>query len=290
MKPLTNKKKFSNKFIKTAIFVTIVILMIFALVASNEITHHKLAVTAQPLKECLKTDSLPCTDVSKELTSQPFIPDQTLNDQQRFLSAIARKLSAIPQPNTYEYILLRSYGGVFVNPDVGIKLPPKEIFANEQETQGFQATLTMGHVDETKDCYLQKSAADALNKARNIEKIPLKSGYGSGDCTRTFDTNLKFWHKYANNQTLARVQQGKETKILGIVAPPGTSQHLWGLAIDLRVSSQKQRKALNENGWFQTVENDVPHWTYIGLSEDKLALFGLKNKLVRGINYWVTPL
>ncbi|MBD2518788.1 D-alanyl-D-alanine carboxypeptidase family protein [Nostoc sp. FACHB-973] len=279
-----------RKLFKKIKFIGIVIFMIFTLVASNEISHHKLAITAQPLKECLNTDSLPCTDVSKELTSQPFIPDQTLNDQQRFLSAIARKLSVIPQPNTYEYILLRSYGAVFANPDVGIKLPPKEIFANEQETKDFQATLTMGHVDGTRDCYLQKSAADALNKARNLEKIQLKSGYGSGDCTRTFDTNLKFWHKYANNQTLARVQQGKETKILGIVAPPGTSQHLWGLAIDLRVSTQKQRKALNENGWFQTVENDVPHWTYIGLSEDKLVLFGLKNKLVRGINYWVTPL
>ncbi|WP_414569638.1 D-alanyl-D-alanine carboxypeptidase family protein [Nostoc sp. CCY 9925] len=290
MKIITHKKYFNKKIIKAATFITIVILMIFALVASHEITHHSLGKTAQPLNGCLSTDSVSCTNTSKELTSEPFIPDQKLNDQQRFLSAIARNLSTIPQPNTYEYILLRTYGSVFVNPGVGIKLPPKEIFTNEQETQDFQATLTMDHVDDTRDCYLQKSAADALNKARNLEKIPLKSGYGSGDCTRTFDTNLRFWHKYANNQTLARVQQGKETKILGVVAPPGTSQHLWGLAIDLRVSSKEQRKALNENGWFQTVENDVPHWTYIGLSEDKLPLFGLKNKLVRGISYWVTPL
>ncbi|MDZ8187514.1 MAG: D-alanyl-D-alanine carboxypeptidase family protein [Nostoc sp. ChiSLP02] len=290
MKPITYKKYFQHKFVKIGTFSSTVILMIFALAASNKISHHKLAVTAQPLKECLSTDPLPCKGVSKELTSQPFIPDQKLNEQQRFLSAIARNLSTIPQPNTYEYTLLRTYGSVFVNPGVEIKLPPKELFANEQETQEYQATLTMGHVEGTRDCYLQKSAADALNKARKIENIPLKSGYGSGDCTRTFNTNLQFWHKYANNQTLAQVQQGKETKILGLVAPPGTSQHLWGLAIDLRVSNQKQRQVLNQNGWFQTVENDVPHWTYIGLSEDKLPLFGLKNKLVRGINYWVTPL
>jgi hypothetical protein len=279
-----------KNFLKKIKFISIVILIIFTLVASNEITHHKVAITAQPLNGCLITNSLPCIDTSEETISEPFIPDQKLNNQQRFLSAIARNLSTVPQPGTYEYTLLRMYGAVFVNPDIGIKLPPKDIFANEQETQSFQASLTMGHVEGTNDCYLQKSAADALNKARMQQQIPLKSGYSSGDCTRTFNTNLRFWHKYANNQVLAKVQQGKETKILGLVAPPGTSQHLWGLAIDLRISSQKQRKALNKNGWFQTVENDVPHWTYIGLSEDNLPLFGFKKQAIRGINYWITPL
>ncbi len=290
MKITIKKKRNLTRAIRKATFISIVILMIFVLVASNEITHHKVAITAQPLNGCLSTNSLPCTDTSKETISEPFIPDQKLNNKERFLSAIARKLSTVPQAGTYEYTLLRMYGAAFVNPDVRIKLPPKDIFANEQETQTFQASLTMSHVDGTNDCYLQKSAADALNKARIQQQIPLKSGYGSGDCTRTFNTNLRFWHKYANNQVLAKVQQGKETKILGLVAPPGTSQHLWGLAIDLRVSSQKQRKALNENGWFQTVENDVPHWTYIGLPEDNLPLFGFNKQANRGITYWITPL
>ncbi|WP_373529845.1 D-alanyl-D-alanine carboxypeptidase family protein [Nostoc sp.] len=276
--------------LKKTKFITIIILMIFTLVASNEITHNKIARTAQPLNVCLINDSLPCIDTSKKATSQPFTPNPELNDQQRFLSAIARNLTTVPQLGTYEYILLRTYGAVFVNQDVGIKLPQKDIFANEQETQAFQATLIMGRVDNTNDCYLQKSAADALNKARTQQHIPLKSGYGFGDCTRTFSTSLKFWQKYANNQILAKVKQGKETKILGVVAPPGTSQHLWGLAIDLRISNQKQRQALNQNGWFQTVENDVPHWTYVGLSEENLPLFGFKNKVVRGITYWITPL
>ncbi|MEH2183668.1 D-alanyl-D-alanine carboxypeptidase family protein [Nostoc sp.] len=290
MKLTLSNQKNTTRFIRKISFIGIFILMIFVLVASNEITHHQVAITTQPLQKCLNNDSLPCTDTSKNLTSEPFIPDTKLNAQQRFLSAIARKLPTIPQPGTYEYTLLRSYGAVFVNQDIGIKLPQKDIFANEQETQEFQATLTMGHIDGTNDCYLQKPAADALNKARFQQKIPLKSGYGSGDCTRTFNTNLKFWNKYANNQVLAKVQQGKETKILGLVAPPGTSQHLWGLAIDLRVGSKEQRKALNQNGWFQTVENDVPHWTYVGLSEENLPLFGFKKQTIRGTTYWMTPL
>ncbi|BBD68938.1 peptidase M15B and M15C, D,D-carboxypeptidase VanY/endolysin [Nostoc commune NIES-4072] len=290
MKLTITKRKNITRDIKKATFISIVILMIFVIVASNEITHHKVAITAQPSNGCLSTDSLPCTDIFKKTTSEPFVPDPKLNAQQRFLSAIARKLLTVPQPGTYEYILLRAYGAVFVNQNVEIKLPQKNIFANEQETQEFQGTLIMAHVNGTRDCYLQKSAADALNKARIQQQIPLKSGYGSGDCTRTFNTNLRFWHKYANNQILAKVQQGKETKVLGLVAPPGTSQHLWGLAIDLRVSSKEQRKALNQNGWFQTVQNDVPHWTYVGLTEDNLPLFGFKKQVVQGITYWITPL
>ncbi|WP_193196123.1 D-alanyl-D-alanine carboxypeptidase family protein [Nostoc sp. MG11] len=281
--------------LRKTIFITIVIFMVFTLVASNEISYHKLNKNFQQLKGCFNTNSLICTDT---ISVTPFIPNQQLNDQERFLSTIARKLPIIPQPGTFEYILLRAYGAAFVNPDTEIKLPQKDIFANEQETQEFQDTLIMGQVDGTKDCYLQKSAADALNKARSsyrgasltLQNIPLKSGYGSGDCTRSFATNLRFWHKYANNQILARVQQGKETKILGLVAPPGTSQHLWGLAIDLRASNQRQKQALNQNGWFQTVENDIPHWTYIGLREENLSQFGFKNQVVRGITYWVTPL
>ncbi|MEH2327186.1 MAG: D-alanyl-D-alanine carboxypeptidase family protein [Nostoc sp.] len=290
MKLTLRKQRNITRFLRKTTFISIVILMIFVLVASNEITHHQVAIITQPLNGCLSTDLLPCKDISKKTTSEPFIPDPKLNAQQRFLSAIARKLPTVPQPGTYEYILLRNYGAVFVNQDVGIKLPQKDIFANEQETQEFQGSLTMDHVDGTKDCYLQKSAADALKKARVRQQIPLKSGYGSGDCTRTFNTNLIFWQKYANNQILAKVQQGKETKVLGLVAPPGTSQHLWGLAIDLHVSSKEQRKALNQNGWFQTVQNDLPHWTYVGLTEDNLPLFGFKKQVVGGITYWITPL
>lgn len=282
------RKNYSKKqrIIRKVKFIAALIVIIFALVASNEITQIKLKITVQPLNKCLNATSLSCTNS----VVTPFVPNQQLNEQQRFLSTVVRKLSIIPQPNTFEYILLRTYGAVFVNPDIDIKLPVKDIFTNEQETQQFQATLTMGHVDGTNDCYLQKAAADALNKARSLQKIPLKSGYGTGDCTRTFATNLRFWQKYANNEILAKVQQGKETKILGLVAPPGTSQHLWGLAIDLRVTNQRQKQVLNQNGWFQTVENDIPHWTYVGLTEENLHLYGLKNEVVRGITYWVTPL
>lgn len=287
-----------KRILRKAAFFSIVVFIAFMLVASNGITQRKLATTAQTPDGCLMVSSsgvpINCTNNSNPLSSpsvvSPTIPDLKLPEDKRFLAIVASKLPTIPQPGSFEYILLNAYGAVFANQQPEIKLPQKVILANEQETSSFQATLTMGKVDGTSNCLLQKAAAEALSQAKVLTGISLRSGYGASDCTRSFETNLRFWRKYANNQTLNQVRQGKETKILGIVAPPGASQHLWGLAVDLRVSSQLQRQALNKNGWFQTVENDVPHWTYVGLTEDKLPLFGFKNKVVRGISYWLTPL
>jgi hypothetical protein len=218
-----------------------------------------------------------------------FIPNQQLDAQKKFLDTINYQLQNPPQPNTYEYILLRAYGAIFINQNPEIKLPSKVILDNEEETLNFQDNLQLTLVEGTQECYLQKAAADAFNQARNIIDIPLKSGY-SGDCTRSFATNLRFWQKYTNDQTLEQVKQGKETNILSVVAPPGTSQHLWGLALDLRVSNQEQREALNQNGWFQTVAKDVPHWTYLGWDEESLPKFGLQEKIISGITYWLTPI
>ncbi|WP_026732340.1 D-alanyl-D-alanine carboxypeptidase family protein [Fischerella sp. PCC 9605] len=285
---------------KRTIFLTIIALIVFTLVASSGTRHHILSQYNQNSDNCVIVDSLGdrkqssqrCTNIPKNITSSTtyFNSERKLTGKLRFLAAITDKLLTIPQSGTYEYTLLRAYGAAFVNQDPEIKLPTKVIFNNEQETQDFQATLTMAKVNDSYDCYLQKAAADALNRAKAQVIIPLKSGYGDSDCTRSFTTTVRFWRKYANDITLARVRQGEETKILGTVAPPGSSQHLWGIAIDLRVSNEVQKQALNRNGWFRTVENDIPHWTYVGYPPEKLSEFGFKNKVVSGVSYWLTPL
>jgi hypothetical protein len=268
-----------QRILRHTAFLTIIFFITFFLVASSGIAHHQKVIHTAQFQNCLGVSATPCIETSNPTPfptpTTPFTPNPELNEQQRFFSAVANKLPTIPQTETFEYILLRKYGAAFVNQEPETKLPEKVIFANEQETKEFQSMLTMIKVNGTKDCYLQQTAGLALNKAKAIQNIPLKSGYGSGDCTRTFTTNLRFWYKYANDNTLEKVRQGKETAILGVVAPPGTSQHLWGLAIDLR---------------FQTVEGDLPHWTYLGLTEVQLPLFGFKKKIVRGIPYWLTPI
>ncbi|WP_253274463.1 D-alanyl-D-alanine carboxypeptidase family protein [Nostoc sp. PCC 7107] len=258
-----------------------------SLVASNSIQRFQIATNSPSINQCLVTAVTGCSANAQE----PSIPpNQPVTEEERFVAAIMPKLKVMPTPGTFEYTLLRSYGAAFINPADNVKLPPKLIFDNEEDTQEFQSQLTLEKVTGTNECYLQKSAADALNKARVQLNIPLKSGYGASDCMRSFATNLRFWHKYANNKTLEKVKQGRETAILGLVAPPGTSQHIWGLAIDLGVSNPKQRQILNQNGWFQTVVKDVPHWTYLGVAAEDLPKLGFKNQVIQGITYWLTPL
>ncbi|NJM24125.1 MAG: peptidase M15 [Richelia sp. SM1_7_0] len=262
---------------------------------------HKLKNLSKKSDDCVSSGFATATNCSNVMSINvspsisgengiQIIPDAKLPEKERFIAAVTNKLSTVPSQGSFEYIILDAYGAVFVNQKAEIKLPRTVLLNSEQETQEFQTTLTMGKVDNTADCYLQKVAADALNQANSQIRIRLKSGYGSGDCTRNYATNLRFWNKYANNNTLIRVKQGTEKAILGVVAPPGTSQHLWGLAIDLGLLSQKQREALQQNGWFQTVENDLPHWTYVGLPEESLPQFGFQKKIIRGITYWLTPL
>lgn len=282
---------------KKSIFLALVALIVFTLVASTGNPRYLQSQDRQPMKNCwiagsaVKPEHLVgfCTNLTK-LNISSLTANLNLSAKERFLAAIQSKLPIVPPAGNYEYILLRAYGAAFINPNPEIKLPPKIVFADDKEVKAFQATLTMGKVNNTNDCYLQKAAANAFNRAKAQVAIALKSGYGASDCTRDFATNLRFWRKYAHNKTLEKIKEGKETKILGIVAPPGASQHLWGLAIDLQVTNAKQKQALYQNGWFQTVEDDIPHWTYLGEPLDKLAELGLQNKVVRGASYWVTPL
>ena len=274
--------------LKIAAFVTIIIFVSVTLVFAHKISQSQLTSNPEIVKECVTRDNRNC-DQQKIAVNFPFIPDQNFDDQQRFLTTIANKIPTFPEIDTFEYTLLRSYGTVFINQESGIKLPEKVILDNEIETQSFQDKISIELVNGTEECYLQKPAAAALNKAKELENIPLKSGY-AGDCLRNFATNLRFWNKYANRETLTQVKAGKETKILGLVAPPGTSQHLWGLAIDLQILTPSQKQTLNENGWFQTVVNDLPHWTYLGWREEDLPKFGLQQKIIQGIKYWITPI
>ncbi|MEL6460446.1 MAG: D-alanyl-D-alanine carboxypeptidase family protein [Cyanobacteria bacterium J06621_15] len=270
--------------------------LIVTLVASNQIARSNPSSDINSVENCLVERLLgkECTVPPKPKISPIPVPspitNPTLTKKERFIAALMNHFPIIPQPNTYEYILLKAYGAPFVNLKPTIRLPSKVVFSNHQETQKFQDSIVKGKVKGTRNCYLQKTAADALNKAHSQAKFRLKSGYANSDCIRNFATTAKFWRKYTNSRTLDLVKQGKETRILGIVAPPGASQHLWGLAIDLAVNNEKQITALNQNGWYRTVEYDVPHWSYVGYPPETLLRLGFQKKIIKGITYWVTPL
>lgn len=281
-------------------FLIVAAYIIVTLFASNQIANSQTSSDVESLEECLvnRLFNQKCTAPPKPKVNPQIPPigvpspiiNRTLTNKERFIAALMNHFPRIPESNSYEYILLRAYGAPFVNLEPTIKLPTKVKFSNHQETEKFQATLTKGKFRGTRNCYLQKSAADALNKARAQAMFGLKSGNGRSDCIRDFATTDRFWRKYTNSQTLDLVKRGKETRILGIVAPPGASQHLWGLAIDLKVTNQRQIDALNQNGWYRTVKYDVPHWSYVGYPPETLLRLGFQKQVIRGTTYWLTPL
>lgn len=82
-----------------------------------------------------------------------------------------------------------------------------------------------------------------------------------------------------------------DKSILFSVAAPGASQHNFLLALDVAQYANPQvRKILAENGWFQTVKSDAPHFTYLGVKESELPALGLKAETIGGQKFWIPNL
>ena len=79
-----------------------------------------------------------------------------------------------------------------------------------------------------------------------------------------------------------------DKSILYSVAAVGTSQHISMLALDVAEHSNTNvRSLLARYGWFQTVVSDEPHFTYLGVTEDKLPSLGLKKVTSGSRIYWL---
>jgi hypothetical protein len=76
--------------------------------------------------------------------------------------------------------------------------------------------------------------------------------------------------------------------ILYSIAAPGSSQHLAMLALDVtEFRDLRVRQLLADQGWFQTVLSDLPHFTYLGLKEKDLPKRGLKSVEINGQIFWI---
>jgi len=78
--------------------------------------------------------------------------------------------------------------------------------------------------------------------------------------------------------------------IMFSVAPPGASQHLSMLALDVsEFNDARVRGILARQFWFQTVVSDLPHFTFLGAAENELAGFGLKRAETEDGRVFWTP-
>lgn len=221
--------------------------------------------------------------------------------------------------------LLKEYGAVFLAR--GGATPPKTVvFRDEGEVAAFQAnvsnrTETIGGVS----IRLQAAAMDALQAAaaeanQNGVSITPK---GADAASRSYQDTVGLWasrvdpaleHWTAKGRipaaeakrirSLPPFEQVAEIlkleskgiyfsrdlakSIVYSVAPPGSSQHLSMLALDVTEhDNARVRTILAKHGWFQTVISDLPHFTFLGVPEKDLPKLGLKRSEGGGRVFWV---
>lgn len=225
-------------------------------------------------------------------------------------------------------LILHEYGSLFVARDGAV--PPKTvIFHDEQQVQAFQASVEIGA--ETfggTRIELQQAAVlalrDAIAEARGAGLSISPRGSDSG--RRRYGQTVDLWASRVvpgmkHWVAAGRVSEAESKRILKLspvdqvpeilslekqgiyfakdlsksiiysVAPPGTSQHLSMLALDVKeFDNAEVRAILSRHGWFQTVTSDLPHFTYLGSKEADLAKLGLKSVVNAGRVFWVPDL
>jgi hypothetical protein len=224
--------------------------------------------------------------------------------------------------------VLEEYGAMFVAE--GVRLPPTCVLETEEAVERFQreagwrAEVLDGVLIE-----LQPAAMEALLNAREEAayaglRVTPRGGSEAG--RRNYADSLRLWRSRCDpalDHWCAEGRLGSEEaervrglplreqasavlelerggiffskdfkkSILQSVAAPGASQHLAMLAFDANeYGDERVRRVLARHGWLQTVQSDLPHFTYLGLAERELPSRGLRRVEVGGQTFWVPDL
>lgn len=219
--------------------------------------------------------------------------------------------------------MLKEYGAVFVS---GATPPKTVVFKDEVEVRQFQSSVestkgvVSGMLIELQSSAMQKlKVAIAEAEQSNLSITPR----GDEAAKRTYQDTVVLWasrvepgldHWVSKGSMLSsdaerirslspykQVPEIFELESRGIyfskdlqksiiysVAPPGTSQHLSMLALDVEEFENSEVRAILANhGWHQTVVSDLPHFTYLGAAESELSKLGLKKVTNGGRVFWV---
>lgn len=211
-----------------------------------------------------------------------------------------------------EQRLFAEYGAVFATTATP---PPTIIFSDAAQVDAFQASLSLSReVFGEHEIQLQSRALEALAAASSemrerggrISARAADAGGRSyedtvGLWTRNVTRGLEHWAALGRISTqraqsirhldpaaqVAVILDLEETEqiffgtffdrsVLYSVAAPGASQHLSMLAFDVAEYEEREvEQVLGRHGWFRTVSNDLPHFTYLGYEESALASLGL---------------
>ena len=220
--------------------------------------------------------------------------------------------------------VFREYGAIFAASDA-VVLPPKCIFNSEEDLAAFQKTLKIkpamiaGIRIELQEAAMNGLLA-AVDELWPRRLTPLDGAIAGrrnyADTVRIwksrFIPGLNYWvtkgrisRTDANAATLMPVAEqvakvmdweslgmyfstGRNRSIFSSVAPPGTSQHLSLIAFDVvEAGNPTVQSVLNKHGWFQTVDTDEPHFTYLGIAETELPKRGLQRIRRDNHTFWI---
>lgn len=225
--------------------------------------------------------------------------------------------------------VLEDYGAMFVAAET-VTPPPRCVFTSEDEVQQFQAAAgaTAATINGAR-IELQPAAMEALLKARRnaiAAGLDITPRDGAEAARRSYADTLRLWNTrflpaldYWQGQGRLSPQQADRLRSLAIdrqvgevleleqdgvffsqdfsksvlysIAAPGTSQHVAMLAFDvIEFHTARVRELLAEQGWFQTVLSDRPHFTFLGLPEAELPRRGLKRIEVDSQTFWIPNL
>jgi hypothetical protein len=219
--------------------------------------------------------------------------------------------------------LLAEYGAAFVTRAAA---PDAVIYRDAGEVKRFQesvekADAVMGGIKLTLQTAAMRALMDAVDEA---EKAGLAiKPRGTDSAGRSYQNTVDLWASRVEPSLRHWVAEGKlaaeeaervrglepfeqvavifalesrglwfakdlSKSIIYSVAPPGASQHLSLLAIDIAEHGDELvRKIMNANGWFQTVVSDLPHFTFLGADESELPGLGLKRVVHADREYWL---
>jgi hypothetical protein len=221
--------------------------------------------------------------------------------------------------------LLREFGAVFVARG-GVTAPDAVVFRDAESVAAFQARVgsekaVVGGINVELQSAALKALLAAENDAhqRGLNITPR----GTLAAKRSYEQTVSLWTKRVDPaldhwRAVGRIPEADARRIKGLSyydqvsevmgledrgiylskdlarsiiysgAPPGSSQHLSMLALDIvEFDNPAVRDVLAKHGWFQTVVSDLPHFTYLGANENDLPELGLKKVVSGGRSFWV---
>ena len=222
--------------------------------------------------------------------------------------------------------ILQEYGAIFLAAS-SVVVPPKCIFADAASVNEFQAALHIESANiNGVNIELQAAAMRSLLAARREaiqNDLDITPRGGAEAARRTFEDTVRLWNSrvfpalefwLANKritvetaENLPKLPLREQVKavlelerdgvffskdfartILTSVAAPGASQHLALLAFDAeQFFDQTARRILARHGWFRTVRDDLPHFTFLGRAENELPALGLQLVETKFGEFWL---